>query len=297
MGALGSAGGSAAAASAFAARLASAAATDSCVDLIRSATASSTLRSVSSSNPCVAAKALTFSPRTSPLNSISDSSLPKTVIGMLKTGALGSSGDAAVGAAAASGEDVALGKIFARTCSKRTGTRSSGMLCLCANAVTASMRLSPSKSRRGTTSPSSRETGNSKRGSLLCLDCWMFLVTASAMETRRLVTSALTVARSSALREFSRPNFSTASLTLSPSNRPRSTRVSAILTGISRNGISSRPRAGAAGAEAASCAEAVAARQTTRSRASFLHIGAILGNNKGRGSAGGKLAGLVYVRS
>ena len=44
-------------------------------------------------------------------------------------------------------------------------------------------------------------------------------------------------------------------------------------------------------------AEAVAARQTTRSRASFLHIGAILGNNKGRGSAGGKLAGLVYVRS
>ena len=157
---------------------------------------------------------------------------------------------------------------MARTCSKRTGTRSSGMLCLFANAATASWRLSPSKRRSGTTSPSSRATGNSKRGSLVCLDCWMFLVTASAMDTRRLVTSALSVASESASRELSAPNFSTASLTLSPSNRPRSTRVSAILTGISRNGIDSVVE----DAVAASCAEAVAARPMMRSRASFFHI-------------------------
>ena len=97
-------GGVGAPARSLAARLASAAATDSCVDLMRSATASSTLASVSSSRPCIVAKALTRSPRTSPLKSFSCSSLPKTVIGMLNTGSSAdpSSDDAAVGAAPAS---------------------------------------------------------------------------------------------------------------------------------------------------------------------------------------------------
>ena len=63
----------------------------------------------------------------------------------------------------------------------------------------------------------SRETGNSKRGCFAAADCSALRETASAMEMKRRVTSALSAASSGGARACVAPNFSAATSTFSPS--------------------------------------------------------------------------------
>ena len=108
---------------------------------------------------------------------------------------------------------------------------------------TASARSSPSYSLSGTTSPDSRETGSSNRGSFASELFAALALTASAMEMRRRVTSALSEASCSGASWFAAPNASAATFTFCPSRISKSARVSPTYTGIARIGSSSSAEA------------------------------------------------------